>query len=180
MTRGIRRRSRAATVLLTGLTAAVLTACAKAEDSTPADVAMQFYVTLEISGVRDLPEPRALAAIEPYLVPTLAAQLGAAYTRRDSIAKAAPTEKPPLADGNPFSSLFEGHSTYGAKSTIMRGDTALVLVTFTNTDQKPAVTWSDTLVLVKPQTTWRIADIRYGTTWEFGYKGALTQLLRVP
>jgi hypothetical protein len=35
-------------------------------------------------------------------------------------------------------------------------------------------------VLVKPQTTWRIADIRYGTTWEFGYQGALTQLLKAP
>ena len=177
------RRTRSRRVAVTAMaasTALVLSACAKAEDSTPADVAMQFYVTLEISGVRDLPEPRALMAIEPYLVPALATQLGAAYARRDSATKAAPTEKPPLADGNPFSSLFEGHSTYSAKSTTMRGDTALVLVAFTNTDQKPAVMWSDTLVLVKPQTTWRIADIRYGSTWEFGYRGALSQLLKTP
>jgi hypothetical protein len=176
-------RSRSRRVAVTAIAASaavVLAACAKAEDSTPADVAMQFYVTLEISGVRDLPEPRALMAIEPYLVPELSTQLGAAYSRRDSATKLAPTEKPPLADGNPFSSLFEGHSTYSAKTTIMRGDTALVVVAFTNTDQKPAVMWSDTLVLVKPQTTWRIADIRYGTTWEFGYQGALTQLLKAP
>lgn len=158
-------RRAAAVVAAVGLIAAVQ-ACAKAENATPADVAMQFYVTLEISGVRDLPEPRAVLAIEPYVLPEVSAQLRAAYDKKG------------VGGGNPFSSLFEGHSSYGAKQTIMRGDTALVVLAFTNTDQKPAVMWSDTLVLVKPQNAWRIADIRYGTTWEFGYQGSLTSVLR--
>ncbi len=165
-----------------------VSACAKAENATPADVAMQFYVTLELSGVRDLPEPRAVMAIEPYLTPELATQLRTAYDQRIAKRRAAGATSPladresfPPGEGNPFSSLFEGHSSYGAKATIMRGDTALVPIGFTNTDQKPPVQWSDTLVLIKqvtPQNSWRIIDIRYGTNWEFGYQGSLTQVLR--
>ncbi len=158
------------------------TACGKTRNVTPADVALQFYVTLELGGVREVPEPRALVAIEPYLTPELAGQLKAARARRDAPLPPGSTDKPPFTDGNPFSSLFEGHSTYRMGATAMRGDTALVTVSFTNTEQKPAVEWKDTLLLLPNGTgesrTWRVADIRYGSTWEFGYRGSLRGVLQ--
>ncbi|NCW44617.1 MAG: hypothetical protein EBV77_03870 [Gemmatimonadaceae bacterium] len=157
-------------------------ACGKTKNVTPADVALQFYVTLELGGVREVPEPRALVAIEPYLTPELAGELRAARVRRDAPLPPGSTDKPPFTDGNPFSSLFEGHSTYRLGATAMRGDSALVTVSFTNTEQKPAVEWKDTLLLLPSGTgvsrTWRVADIRYGSTWEFGYRGSLRAVLQ--
>lgn len=155
-------------------------ACDRSARTAPADIAIQLYVTLEVSGVRSVPEARALLALEPYLTPSLVAQLRRAQQRRDSAAAASPDEKPPYADGDPFSSLFEGWSTNFVKSTTMRGDTAYVLMAFTNTEQKPHVSWSDTLVLVKPAARWQLADIRYGAGWEFGYRGRLSAVLPPP
>lgn len=158
-------------------------ACGKTENVGPADVAMQFYVTLELSGVRELPEPRALLALEPYLSDSLAVALRRARARRDA-GGTLPGGASPAADGNPFSGFFEGHSTYRVRGTSTHGDTALVTMAFSNVDQKPAVEWTDTLVLVRngPGTAaqWRIADLRYGTTWEFGHRGTLSQVLREP
>lgn len=157
-------------------------ACGKTTNVTPADVALQFYVTLELGGVREVPEPRALMAIEPYLTPELTRALEAARARRDAPLPSGSTGKPPFTDGNPFSGLFEGHSTYRMGATAMRGDTALVTVSFSNTAQKPTVEWKDTVLLVPTGTgesrSWRVADIRYGSTWEFGYTGSLRGVLQ--
>lgn len=160
----------------------VLGACGKTRNVAPADVAMQFYVTLELGGVREVPEPRALVALRPYLTAALASSLESARTVRDTPAPAGATGKRPFTDGNPFSGLFEGHSTYRIGATTMRADTALVTVAFSNTEQKPAVSWQDTVVLVPlgagAERTWRIDDLRYGNDWEFGYRGSLRRVLR--
>jgi hypothetical protein len=164
------------------MTAALVAGCGKTKNVTPADVALQFFVTLELGGVREVPEPRALLAIEPYLTPDLVADLKAARTLRDAPLPPGSTDKPPFTDGNPFSSLFEGHSTYRMGTTAIRGDTALVTVSFTNTAQKPALEWKDTVMLLPNGTgetrTWRVADIRYGNRWEFGYSGSLRGVLK--
>lgn len=165
--------------------ALLLAACGKTKDLAPSDVVVQFYVTLEVSGIQTLPEPRALLALQPYLTPDLYQGLQRARMVRDSAAIAAPGEKPPFADGNLFSSLFEGHSTYVVERTAARGDTVLVPVAFSNTSQTPAVQWTDTLVVVNTavggaEPRWRVADLRYGGDWEFGYRGSLLQVLRSP
>jgi hypothetical protein len=165
--------------------ALLLVACGKTKDLAPSDVVVQFYVTLELTGVRTLPDPRAMPALEPYLTPELYAGLQHARHQRDSAAAASPTEKPPFADGNLFSSLFEGHSTYVVQKTAARGDTVAVPVAFSNTDQTPAVQWTDTLVVVNTavdgaEPRWRVADLRYGGDWEFGYRGSLLKVLGSP
>lgn len=193
-----RLRSRFGVALLTAI--AALSACGKTENVSPSDVVVQFYVTIEVSGIRDLPEPRALLALEPYLTDSLAVALRAARARRDA-APVTPGRPAPLSEGNPFSGLFEGHSTFVVQGAVERGDSAFVTVAFTNTDQKPAVSWTDTLVLVNSAPAaarapserassdsapagkapafprWRIADLRYGGGWEFGYRGTLRQVL---
>jgi hypothetical protein len=179
--RALRGWSRAAVCSTVAVTAAALVACGKTKDLSPADVALQFYVTLELGGVREVPEPRALIALEPYLTDTLITALRAARAVRDRPERGAGVS-PPFTDGNPFSGLFEGHSTYRVGTTARRGDTALVIMSFTNIEQKPTLAWQDTLVLVTHGTgassTWRVADLRYGTDWEFGYRGSLRGVLQ--
>lgn len=172
-------RSRGRRVALTAVSilAAVLAACGTRDPVSASDTVVQFYVMLEASGVRNVPEERALLALEPYLMPSLARQLRAARALQDSAMKTGTVAKVPFSEGDPFSGLFEGHTTFVVKNTILTGDSAKVLVNFSNTEQKPPVSWSDTVVLARTDSVWRIADIRYGAGWEFGYRGALTQVL---
>lgn len=165
----------------------VLLACGKTENASPSDVVVQFYVTVEVSGVRDLPEPRALLALEPYLTDSLARSLKQARAVRDSASARFPGQPAPFSEGNPFSGLFEGHDTFVVRGAVERGDSAFVTVAFTNTEQKPPVSWADTVVLVKvippadkarTMPVWRVADLRYGTDWEFGYRGTLSSVLQ--
>jgi len=166
----------AALVSMAGLSLTAA-ACGPRGPVSASDTVVQFYVMLEVSGVRSIPEPRALLALEPYLTPSLAAQLRAAYAYRDSVVAAGARAPAPFSEGDPFSGLFEGQTQYVIKNTTTRGDSAFVLVNFSNTEQKPPVSWNDTVVVVRADRTWRVADIRYGAGWEFGYRGALTQLL---
>lgn len=165
-----------AAMVAAAASAVSLGACRTSGPVSASDTVVQFYVMLEVSGVRNVPEARALLALEPYLTPSLAAQLRAARAVQDSLRNAGAAAVP-FTEGDPFSGLFEGQTSYVVKNTTVRGDTAFVLVNFSNTEQKPPVSWSDTVVVARVDSTWRIADIRYGAGWEFGYRGALTQVL---
>lgn len=147
-----------------GLALASLSACGKTHDATPRDVALQFYVTLEVAGVRSLPESRALPALEPYLTADLTRALAA-------------PPAPGVHAGNVFSGLYEGHTSYVVHEAQLDGDTARVRLDFTNIDQQPAVQWTDTLVLVRQAPSWRVHDLRYGANWDFGYRGSLRAVL---
>ncbi|MFN8718343.1 MAG: hypothetical protein ACK5XT_18430 [Gemmatimonas sp.] len=155
-----------------------LAACGKLEDATPADVAMQLYVTLEVSGVQTVPDDRARPGLQPYLSDSLYALLIAARRARDAAAASAPSGAAPNAEGDPFSSLPEGRNRYAAKTTLRRGDTALVLMDFTYDAQKPAVSWSDTLVITRQRGRHVVDDIRYGAGFEFAHQGTLRGMLR--
>jgi len=141
-----------------------LAACGKTHDATPRDIALQFYVTLEVAGVRSLPESRALPALEPYLTSDLNSALAA-------------PPAPGVDAGSVFSGLFEGHTSYIVHEAQLQGDTARVRLDFTNVDLKPAVQWTDTLVLVRQSPSWRVHDLRYGANWDFGYRGSLREVL---
>lgn len=160
VSRGLAHLRRAAC----GLALASLFACGRTHDATPRDVALQFYVTLEVAGVRSLPESRALPALEPYLTADLTRALAA-------------PPAPGVDAGNVFSGLYEGHTSYVVHEAQLDGDTARVRLDFTNIDQQPAVQWTDTLVLVRQAPSWRVHDLRYGANWDFGYRGSLRAVL---
>lgn len=166
-----RRRAVGATLALAAF------GCGKTTDATPRDVAMQFYVTLEAAGVRGLPEARAMPALEPYLTSELTTRLKNAATAATSATADAADVTLPDLQRSIFSGLFEGYSTYHVQDTRLLGDTALVIMGFTNMTQKPSVKWSDTLLVIKAPPSWRIADLRYGGNWDFGYRGTLLSVL---
>ncbi len=166
----------------TGVTVAttlLLAACGR-QPATATEAVTQFYTVLDAVGVHRVPDAPQLKALAPYLGDSLAHVLDRARVLRDSAEKSAPGEKPPFADGDIFSSLFEGRTASVVKDSVARGDTTLVVVQFTNDTQKPALDWKDTVVVVKQGERFRIADIRYGTAWEFGFRGRLLDLLTTP
>ena len=158
--------------------------CRPSAPSSPSETAAQFYTLLDGLGVRGVPDSLALDAVQPYLDSTLVRLLVEARHARDSVARLVPREKPPFIDGDMFSSLFEGNTSFGIRRVATRGDTTLAVMAFTNAMQPPTVKWTDTLVIVpranaKPKSPqFVIADLRYGASWDFGNRGTLVGSLR--
>ena len=155
-------------------------ACAPAEATTPQHAVMQLYAMLDALGVHSVPDAPALRALRPFLGDSLAEALGRADAARTQAAQQEPDEKPPFADGDPFSSLFEGRTDARPDTVLVQGDTAFVVMAFANATQKPAVNWRDTVVVTRVDGRYVVADIRYGTDWEFGFTGRLLDLLQHP
>ena len=50
-------------------------------------------------------------------------------------------------------------------------------LTYDDRKDKP-LSWTDTVYLVHSDAGWRVDDIAYGGTWDFGNKGRLTRTLK--
>ncbi|HEY0105323.1 MAG TPA: hypothetical protein VGB91_04510 [Rhizomicrobium sp.] len=124
------------------------------------------------------------ARYRPFLSPaleSLLAQAAAAQARFAAANKGAP----PLIEGDLFTSLFEGATatTVGA----CRGDGAkgqcAVDLRHDDPGAQPTA-WADTVYLVHTPQGWKIDDIGYGASWDFGNKGTLSgtlvQAIRFP
>lgn len=172
-------RTNASRALAAGAIAAALWAAAcNRGPATPTEAAMQFYTMLDALGVHRVPDATSLAALRPYITMQLANALAAADSARSADIKRAPDEKPAFADGDVFGSLFEGRTAFRIASTTVRAETTFVVMALTNDREKPAVTWRDTLVVVPESGRAVVADIRYGATWDFAYRGTLSGVLR--
>ena len=112
----------------------------QAEGSPPATTEKESRVALVTGASRGIGRAIALA-------------LASADSVRTADTKRAPTEKPAFADGDVFSSLFEGRTAFRVASTTVRAETTFVVMAFTYDTQKPAVTWRDTLVVVGSAST---------------------------
>jgi hypothetical protein len=125
-----------------------------------------------------IPNARDRAKYQPFLSPALEAlltQADAAEARYEKANK----DSPPLVEGDLFSSLFEGATSYsiGACEAAGAGGHCAVNLTYAEPAAKPTV-WTDTVYLVKTPAGWRVDDIGYGGSWAFGNKGRLTDTLK--
>lgn len=162
-------------LILALLAAAALAGCLGASARTPEGVVERFYakrIDLEIAGA---PTPDELEAVAPYLTPELHRLLEDAAALREREAVAAPDEKPPFADGDLFSSLFEGPTAFRVVDDQARGDTHRIAVRFTSRqkNENESVSWQDTIVVVPDDGEYAIADVEYGGKWKFATQGTL-------
>ncbi len=135
----------------------------------------------EAAGIHGAPSPKELAALRPFVSDSLTRALLRADSIRAADIKRAPDEKPSFVDGDLFSSLFEGPTAFVVMPALDTAGAVRVPVQFTNDEQKPAVRWTDTLIVVRAADGWRVHDVRYGGTWDFSNKGALlSQLSQMP
>jgi hypothetical protein len=138
---------------------------------------VQFYTMKEAVGISGAPAPRELQALEPFISDSLARLLRRADSVREADTKRAPDEKPSFVEGDLFSSLFEGPTTFVVTRVRDTTSPALVVVEFTNDRAKPAVRWKDTVEVRRVGGKWLVHDVRYGGTWPFSNKGALLSQL---
>lgn len=68
-----------------------------------------------------------------------------------------PTDKPLLIEGDVFTSLYEGHTSFTIKKTTITGNKATTIVEFKN--KKYNQTWEDEVQLVNEKSKWKIDDV---------------------
>jgi hypothetical protein len=158
--------------------ALLLSGCVGGGARTPTGVVERFYELRIDSEMSGAPTPDEFEAIEPYLTPELHGLLEEAGKQRDLEAAAAPDEKPAFADGDLFSSLFEGPTAFRVVGERPRGDARRVAVRFTSRHGPESVSWEDTVVVVPQDGDWAIADVEYSGSWEFASRGTLKSNLR--
>lgn len=152
-------------------------ACQPAREGKPSVVAQQFYDTVIAIGPSGAPDSATLARLAPFLSDSLRTLLAEARRLHDAEALQAPDEKPSFADGDLYSSLFEGPT-----AAALAGEQAtppVVRITMRLTDDRatPPLTWTDTLMISKEYDHYVIHDIIYGGDWAFANRGSLRQWL---
>ncbi|MBW8771755.1 MAG: hypothetical protein JF590_00445, partial [Gemmatimonadetes bacterium] len=136
-----------------------LAGCHLAPKVAPGAVVEAFYAELLTRPIFGPPDSGAFTRIAPFLSDTLKARLLAARGALEAATKAAPAEKPPLADDDLFSSLMEGPTSFYVKATGEGKGRNVVLVQFEDRRGNSSVIWVDTAYVVPHDTTWLVDDI---------------------
>ena len=127
---------------------------------------------------RGLPDLAAMNAYNAFLCPALSASLAEARAKQAAFIVAHPGDKPPLAEGDLFTSLFEGADSAKALDVVADGEGARVTVALARGVGPGATRWRDELVLQRDGGIWCVADVAYGGSWPFANKGRLGDMLR--
>lgn len=157
--------------------ATLLVSCGNREQ-TPAGVVEIFYALRIESPTTGAPSAEELKKFSPYISEELRTLLEQARKRHDADVAAAPGDKPSFADGDLFSSLFEGPSSFKVGADEVTGDLHRVSVQLAYDRQQPVVSWTDKVVVKTRNGKPVIADIEYGGSWEFSNKGTLVSMLK--
>lgn len=150
-----------------------------ADMATPASAARAFYDLYVREQLRGVPDEAARKKFAPLISSDLNKDLADAGAAEAAHFIATKNEEPPLFQGDIFSSLFEGAKTYKIGQCAIEGARAYCDIDLTYAEaagDKPT-TWTDKLALVKRAGGWKVDDIAFGATWDFGQHGHLRATL---
>jgi hypothetical protein len=163
-------------------------ALAIGEPATPESAEMKSATTLVIDfyemraklGRTGLPNENDMNAYRAFLCPPLSAAMDAARVRQKLYIDEHPDDKPPMIEGDLFSSLFEGTDAVTPNGTEVDGDAATVTLSMRFGEGDQATRWKDKVLLAKDEGSWCIADVEYTGDWPFANKGKLSTTLAAP
>lgn len=157
-------------------------ACARsssAADATPQEVVKAFYDWRIRSQMTGAPDEQQLSEMAPYVSAELLALLAAAPpAAAANPGKKSRSARRAFTEGDLFSSLFDGPTTFKVQSLETQGAEQFVPVRFTSAKQLPAVNWVDRIKVVNEDGHYVVADIEYGSHWEFGTRSTLSDALK--
>lgn len=146
--------------------------------NTPTGVANAFYrkyIAYKMSG---LPTPTQLKGISPYLSREIVDQINIDRKEQKAAMKAHPDEKPPWIEGDLFSSMFEGATSFRLGETHPGNTRTEIDVHLAYKYKSDATEWMDTVVLEKMNDRWVITDILYKANWAFKSGASLRNALK--
>jgi hypothetical protein len=151
-----------------------------ADDNLPVRKAVQdfyaVYLRVHPSGVPAKAERTAFRAV---VSPGLFDLLEKAAAAEGNYSRETKGEVPPLVEGDLFTSLFEGATSFSVLScsTRQKGAACLVELTYADSAAEKPFAWKDRIMLVKGRQRWAVDDIEYMGDWQFMLKGRLREVL---
>jgi len=159
-----------------------------ASDTGVQNAAKAFYDIYMQEHPMALPDDPERVKFDPALSPTLITLLKKADEAEETYAEKTHNESPPLIEGDLFTSNFEGTTSYSLGACDVKQQTASCTVDLIYVDDQPReaqatappepLHWQDTVYLVKTSGGWKVDNIGYGGTWDFGNHGKLTDVLK--
>lgn len=129
-----------------------------------------------------IPDAQGRAKYAPFLSPVLEDLLKRGNEAEQAFARTN-KDSPPLIEGDLFTSNFEGATAY--KIGDCRGDAKTarcnVVLTYDDRKERPKdkpVIWNDTVYLVATPGGWRVDDIGYGGSGDFGNRGKMSDTVK--
>lgn len=144
----------------------------------PGAVAMDFLAMHQRFGNSGLPDRGSMNAYAAFLCPSLSEAIRAAQVRQEQFKASHPDEKPPLVEGDLFSSLFEGPERFSVSDTRIDGGKAQVDLAMTHGEGNAITRWTDTLDFDLDDGIWCLSDVEYHGKWPFANKGSLSGTLQ--
>ena len=156
-----------------------------ADDTEMAKTVQGFYGAYSTFHPSDgIPDAAGRKRYEPFISPALD-QLLIEGDNAETKFAAANKDSPPLIEGDLFTSNFEGATAFhvGACTGDGKAGHCAVVLTYdpgkTGNPKDKLFDWTDTVYLVNTASGWRVDDIGYGGTWDFGNKGKMTDTLKM-
>lgn len=134
-----------------------------------------IYLSERPSGV---PSEQEQQKFNPYLSAPLGKLLKEAARAEQQYYQATKGESPPLVEGDLFTSLFEGATSFKTLSCDSRTGSCIVEFRYVDPKEKAPTIWKDKVYLIKGHQGWVVDDIEFLGTWEFMHKGRLQDLLK--
>ena len=129
--------------------------------------ANRFYRTYLKLKILGLPNSEQMKARTPLITPDLNDLFEAARKTQAQFIKDHPDEKPPWADGDLFTSLFEGAQSFKLGRPTANGDRVEIPVQLAYHQGGSTTRWSDVIVLVRDKNRWLVSDILLKGEWAF-------------
>jgi len=157
--------------IVIGLCVVVLLAASRSVDAqtaaSPSSVADSFYKKYIAYQMHGLPTEKQVTTLAPLFTKDIVAMIAADRALQKKFAKEHPDEKPPWVEGDLFSSLFEGATSYALGKSRVQKTRAEVDVHLVYKNKSDATEWVDTVVLTKAGGKWVISDILFKGNWAF-------------
>jgi hypothetical protein len=159
----------------------ITSATARAAEQPPESAekfAERFYAALLKAKPLGLPSEAQWKKLAPFFNGQIRAAVAKSRRQQAVFAKQHPDEVPPFGDGDLFSSLFEGPTSFAVGPVRQKGDTFVVPIALTYRGGKQHTEWTDQLVLTQePPQGWQVNDIRFGGKWAFKSSVSLRRTL---
>ena len=154
------------------------TAPAAPAAQSPGAAVVDFMTMHQRLGNSGLPDAGSMNAYDAFVCPSLGAALRDARVHQEQFRASNPGEKPPMVEGDLFSSLFEGPDSYSAAGSKIEGVRASVTMDLRHGEGSAATSWQDTVLLELDDGIWCISDVQYGGKWPSANRGRLSESLK--
>lgn len=144
----------------------------------PTAVTENFYDKYLALDVRGLPDKDQAWELSRYFSSQIKTLIKTDRRKQEEFIKKHPDEKPPWIEGDLFTSLFEGATSFRVGKMRVKGATREVDVLLHHVSESDKVKWTDTVILKRENKKWVIANIIFKGKWQFKTGSSLLNALK--